>query len=538
MVNVSDFQAPFFNLSQRGTTAQPLLVPTIVVAWDPRNKGEPPLSGPQLQHLVFGPRPSVADWFAEVSQGRLRLVPHPSVPVVGPLLSKEDWQFYWRVGPWNPQSLVVGDPHRWVDMNGVYGDKGRVWYLDDDGFIGGHSHSWFEMLTAAAAHPDIELAAYDTNHNGTLEPTECLFLLVKGQARTDGYHRPVKGREVPPPAADLRLDGVTLTLISEFYSAPPHGTDELAVAAEELLHMAGNLADQYPDVMQGYPKGKNRRVDDPGRPGQLSLPDAGWRPVHVDPYHKLKWGWLNPQIAHASGHFMLRDAATTGDALILYNPHIATEEFFILENRWRGSSYDQYRDVAYGEGLAIWHCVQDLALGQDWARRAVHLRRADPRLDDAGNLQPALTLFDGSVPGRGYDLHDDSRPNDLRFRGKAPSRLQVRNISAAGPVMTVDVVVPPQPGQLGAAEGRISRLRVHARGTGYGPPGRRLPQDCVLGLDSEPGATFGLDLAAPGVGRRMFALARDAMRRNQPVRLEYRSDTPDGGQVLRISEAV
>lgn len=541
MLSISDFQAPFFpypQLARLGTTAQPLLVPTIVVAWDPRNKGEPPLSGPQLQRLVFGPRPSVADWFAEVSQGRLRLVPHPSVPVVGPLLSKEDWRFYWREGPWDPQSLAVGDPHRWVDTNGWYGPKGRVWYLDDDGLVGGHSHSWFEMMTAVAAHPNIHLATYDANQTGVIEPTECLFLLVKGQAKLDGHWRPLSSREVPPPPQELKLNGVTVPTMAELYGAPPHGPDQLAIAAEELLHQVGDLADQYPDRQQDYPEGKNRRVDDPGRPGQLSLPDAEWRPVHVDPYHKLKWGWLNPQIAHASGRFKLHDAATTGDALILYNPHVATEEFFILENRWRGSSYDQYRHAVYGDGLAVWHCIQDLALKDDWGRRALHLRRADPRLDAAGNLQPALTLFDGSVPGRGYDLHDDSYPNDLRFRGNAPSRLQVRNISAAGPVMTVDVVVPPQPGQLGAAEGRINRLRVHARGTGYGPPERRLPQDCVLGLDSEPGATFGIDLAAPGVGRRMFTFARDAMRRNQPVRLEYWSDTSYGGRVLRISEAV
>jgi hypothetical protein len=76
----------------------------------------------------------------------------------------------------------------------------------------------------------------------------------------------------------------------------------------------------------------------PGRPGQFSISDAvltgnDHRPVHVDPYHKLKWGWLNPQMA-SSGTYTLRPVATTGDALILANPHVGTREFFIVENRW------------------------------------------------------------------------------------------------------------------------------------------------------------------------------------------------------------
>jgi M6 family metalloprotease-like protein len=392
------------------------------------------------------------------------------------------------------------------------------------------------MVRTAADHPAVHLASYDKNHNGRLEPTECLFLLVKGQASTRGFHREVFEAEVPPPATELVVDGVVVRPIAELYAAPPHGPNDLAVGAEELLHLAANLADQYPDPQEGYPDGKNRRVDDPGQPGQLSITDAGHRPVHVDPYHKLKWGWLDPQVAQASGRFTLRAAATTGDALILYNPHVGVDEFFIVENRWRGSSYDQHRDPVYGDGLAIWHCIQDPALAKDWGRRAVHLRRADPRLDGAGRLQPSLALFDGSVPARGYDLHDDSFPNNLRFRGGAPSRLQLRNISKAGPVMTVDVVVPPPPGAVGSAAGHISRVRVHRRGTGYGPPDARLAQDCVISLDSEPGAAFGIDVAAPGVGRRMFGLARDAFRRNRPVRIDYRSDTSYGGEVVRITE--
>ncbi len=535
MLTVADFEASFFGLSRRGSAAQPLTVPVIVVAWEPRNKGEPALVAQQVEQMVFGPDPSIAGWFAENSQGRVTLARHPTTPVVGPIQSQHDWQFYWRTGPWDPAALAVNDPHRWIDTQGHFGKPGRVYYRDDDGFIGGHTHAYAEMVRAAADHPMIRLPDFDTNHNGRLEATECLFLLVKAQAGTSGFHRDVFASEVPLPETELVVDGVVVRPIAELYAGPPHGSNDVAVGSEELLHLFANLADQYPDVQEGFPQGKDRRVDDPGRPGQLALTDAGHRPVHIDPYHKLKWGWLNVQLAHQSDRYTLRDAASTGDALILYNPHVGTNEFFIVENRWRGASYDQYRSPGWNEGLAIWHCIQDPSLGNDWARRAVHLRRADPRLDAQGNLQDGLALFDGADPHRSYDLHDDSTPNNLRFRNGAPSRLRIRNVSPAGPTMTLDVVVPPQRGAMAAAVGTVSHVRVHQHGSGFGPASDRLPQDCVVALASEPGATFGIDITQP-VGRRMFDAVRSAVGTGHKIRLEYRADTSYGGQVLRAIE--
>lgn len=443
MLCLRDFESGFYGLVRCGRATHPLQVPVVVVAWEPTGKREPSLNAPQLQQFVFGPGRSVAGWFAENSQGRVLLVPHPAVPVVGPIQSIHDWTLYWRVQSFDPKNLDKNDPHRWVDSHGRWEPKGTVLYRDDQGFVGGHIHAYAEMVRAAAEEPLVDLAAFDINGNHRLEPSECLFLLVKAQADPDGFEREVWASQVPE--VELEVDGVIVKPIAELYGAPPHEDDELAIASEELLHLLADLSDQYPDRQDGFPQGKNRREDDPGRPGQLSLTDAVRRPVHVDPYHKLKWGWLNPQLAHTSGRYTLRAAATTGEALILYSPDVGTDEFFIVENRWRGTSYDQSRDGLWGEGLAIWHCIQDPDLAADWGRRAVHLRRADPRLDAQGNLQNGLALFDGASPGRDYDLDDDSAPNDLRFRNGVRSGLKIRNISAAGPEMSFDLVVPKQP---------------------------------------------------------------------------------------------
>ena len=555
MASIADFEQPFYGLKRQGSTSQPKTVTLIVVAWQPRDKAEPMLSAGQLRDLFFGPVDSVAHWFSENSQGRYRLVPHPTRPIIGPLQSVYPWFFYWRNDPayvrrllcgnadtlcqaWQDNPYKVpppqGDPHRHVDQTG------RVLYLDDQGYTGGHTHSWAEAIRAAAT----EIRFGDlVGGNGVLSVDDGLVVVVKAQASTFGTRRDVTGSDVPPtdlevtdPPGTAPARKVKIHKICELYAAPPHGRDDLAVGIEEVLHLAANLADQYPDVSEKFPQGNLRRKDDPGRPGELALTDAGHRPVHIDPFHKLKWGWLNPQLADRSGRYTLRDAATTGDALILFSPYLGISEFFILENRWRGSSYDRFRSSDRQDGLALWHCIQDPQLSWEWARRAVDLRRADPSLDSKGRIRLGLTLFDGSDPARGYDLHDDSRPQNLRFRNGVPSRIRVRNISPAGAVMSVDVEVPPAVGDIVATEGTIRMLRAHERGTGYGPAAHVIGQDAIVTLDSEPGAAFGVELNEPNApaGRRMFDRLRRAFSARRAVRLEYQATSALGGRVVRV----
>jgi M6 family metalloprotease-like protein len=313
-------------------------------------------------------------------------------------------------------------------------EAGTAYYLDDDGFASGFDHANMEAIKLAAGREGVRLSDFDLNDDGHLTPDECLIVIVKAQQEPDGFSGGVCARQVP--WADLDVDGVTISHVCEVYVAPPHGAEHLALCLEEVLHLAANLADQYPDDGVADP---HLFSVDPGRPGQLWLSDAQRRPVHVDPYHRLKWGWLNPQLAVHSGTFTLRCAATTGDALILSSPQLGTDEFFILENRWRGASWDRHRANTWGEGLALWHCVQDAALAEDWARRAVHLRRADPGPDAHGDPQDQLALFDGNDPARSYELSDVSQPQNLRFRNGTASHIRITNISPSGPVMTVEV---------------------------------------------------------------------------------------------------
>ena len=94
-------------------------------------------------------------------------------------------------------------------------------------------------------------------------------------------------------------------------------------------------------------------------------------------------------------------------------------------------------------------------------------------------------------------------------------------------------------GSLEAARGRITLLRVHDVGTGYGPPYDFIDAEIIVWLDTEPEKAFGLQLrndsdrpAAEG----MLALLRDSFNNDRPVRIEFIRTGCRTAQIIRVIE--
>ena len=98
----------------------------------------------------------------------------------------------------------------------------------------------------------------------------------------------------------------------------------------------------------------------------------------------------------------------------------------------------------------------------DWGRRALHLRRADPRLDSADQVQDNLALFDGADPQRSFYLSDDSYPQNLRFSDGSDSGIRIVGISNAGASMHVSIKME-KPQTVSAA---VSTLLLEKRDAG------------------------------------------------------------------------
>jgi len=94
-------------------------------------------------------------------------------------------------------------------------------------------------------------------------------------------------------------------------------------------------------------------------------------------------------------------------------------------------------------------------------------------------------------------------------------------------------------GEVLAARGRLTLLRVHDVGGGFGPPADPIDGEVVIMLDSEPGRAFGFQLrddANRAARQRMLALLRDAFNHDRPLIIEYLRTGQHNGTLIRASE--
>lgn len=88
-----------------------------------------------------------------------------------------------------------------------------------------------------------------------------------------------------------------------------------------------------------------------------------------------------------------------------------------------------------------------------------------------------------------------------------------------------------------AAEGKITVLRVHDLGTGFGPPTDFIDTEVVIGLDSLPGRFFGFQLRADAqrdARTHMFQLLREGFRQDRRVQIDYVRTGVRNGRMLRV----
>ncbi|HEU5079192.1 MAG TPA: hypothetical protein VFT72_08255 [Opitutaceae bacterium] len=383
----------------------------LAILWDPHRATDPAPTPASVESVLFGPQMSVRDYYLQASNGYFTI---EKAGVLGWYDALYPAEHYW--GPTDTG-----------DTNG-------------DGWIHGHVEKWAEAIRRAGQ--DFNFAPFDAHPaDGNLRPDELALLIIIPQNSPFGTNRTVVGREFPQ-SQPLVVGGVTFGTIAEAYIGNP---PNLGVAAHELNHLLLHGADMYFTFPQ------------PFAAGMYSLMDGTYQGTHLDPFHKLKCGWLRPQVVLESGVYSLSDVETHYKVLILMNPARSTDEYFIVENRWRGTSYDQpMSDV----GIAVWHIMENQSLygtlppppgvdpmkwndvaPNEWGRRGIRMIRpvSGPGIFDD------KALWDGSDPETGYDLlSDDANPQHamLKWGDGTPSGFALRHFSAPGATMTVTIEVP------------------------------------------------------------------------------------------------
>jgi hypothetical protein len=80
-----------------------------------------------------------------------------------------------------------------------------------------------------------------------------------------------------------------------------------------------------------------------------------------------------------------------------------------------------------------------------------------------------------------------------------------------------------------AGPGKVTLLRVHDLGTGWGPASDFIDVEVVIRLDSAPGMAFGFQLRDDGyrpAHQAMLDMLRDAFQNNSPVTINYYEVSP------------
>jgi hypothetical protein len=92
------------------------------------------------------------------------------------------------------------------------------------------------------------------------------------------------------------------------------------------------------------------------------------------------------------------------------------------------------------------------------------------------------------------------------------------------------------PQDLRNATGKITLLRVHDVGTGYGPPSDFIDVEVVVRLNTSPDLAFGFQLrddANRPARQGMVDLLRDAFNQNWTVSIDYEIDPEQSNGVIR-----
>jgi M6 family metalloprotease-like protein len=411
--NLPDFAGTLFTEKMKHVAGKRHLA---VVLWDAKRPAHPAPAKEEIESVLFGPRPSVRDWFHENSGGKMELV---NAGVLGwyeaPLDKQGD--HYWDNGYPDAPTPEQRDP--------LYHQKKY-----QDGWLQGHPEKWADAIRRAAQ--DFAFDVFDTKKDATLSPDELGILLVFPQNNTDGYWRQTQGKQYPK-SEPLVVQGVTIPVITEWYAGY---SPDLATAAHELAHLLIHTGDMYFDGPWPYAAAR------------YSNSDAAWTgAVHLSAPEKLKLGWLNYRVATQPGTYVLKEVETTGDVLVLFSPNRGTDEYYLIENRWRGTSYDaggpKIGDGIPMDGIAVWHVIENPAVfnsvtpfpptgvKDEWSRLGIRMIRENGGTpwDDAKALfaKPGMAVSDYSSPARLNWLHGE------------PSGFRIKLMNGCGPEVQLQV---------------------------------------------------------------------------------------------------
>ena len=408
---------------------------------------DPVLTPAFIQNQIFGPRPSMNDYWIEQSYGQFRF--------------SDQGSWTW-VTAWNDPATASADESTRAYWNTA----------PDPTYGGGTFQRWGLKSLDQAGY---NFAPLDFNSDGTINFGQEVAYIVIDANNVGSFSGAMRG--MPP---GLTLDGKTVAGVSCGVSS---GTPWITLYAHELAHQsswggAWFLTDYYGIQPQNI--GQFSLMGFSGFGSSPNVSPNG--PHHLDPLSKMKLGWYAGTAITADGYYNIANAETNPLAYVLYDPAHGKGEYFMVENRWKGTSYDNtdaligalpapfaYQGAAADipdEGLLIWHVDE----ARDWNGTATGGFAKVDLIRRGGS--DATAAFDGSE-GAYYDFWDGSATENARWNDGTNSKTGVWCVSGKAATMRAFLDVPG-PGVLvcsaslgtSAVPGSAGTVSVPIRNTG------------------------------------------------------------------------
>ena len=397
----------------------------VIVLRDPVRPGHPRPSANDIYRIFSGLQDSVNAYFRENSSSLYQ------IEIVG---------FYGWFTP---------EPRKRGNFYWNYNDPNDS---DGDGWISGHMQRWVDAVRALDQQFYFD-KKYDNNGDGTLSPNELGIVIITPQSDSiGGNRRPVYADQVTfkPHRKMLKVDnGLIVPEILEIFLSPAL---HLGLTAHEMCHLTLGLGDMY--WGSNYDEWYNQYAA-----RAYSVMADFTNHSHLDAVLKLKLGWAAPQAILDSGNYLITDVESTNRIWLIFDPNHGFDEYFILENRWPGTSYERNLPDS---GIAIWNvfditsensqmpkplCTPTTRWNdwnalplekKNWERRAIRLIRSGglrfsscesdrPLADDTAALWGPTGFF-----------------KNLRWADNTNSGVLVRPLTSPSPAMTVQVTLPVQ----------------------------------------------------------------------------------------------
>jgi len=421
--------------------------PLLVVLMDFTDQVHDPVLTPAfIRNQIFGPRPSLNDYYLETSYGQFSF--------------SDQGNFAW-ITAWNDPATAGTDESTLA-----------YWSTFVEPFTGGAMMRWGLRSLDIAGY---NFAPRDTNSDGKIVfDQELAYLLIYANTlgSFDGRMRGLPG--------GLTLDGKTIEGTGCLVSS---GVPWITMYAHELAHQSSSggpnfLTDYYgiiPEIVGQFTL--------MGFSGFGSSPNVSPNgPHHLDPFSKLKLGWYTGTTVTADGFVSIQDAERNKAVFILHEPGHGKNEYFMVENRWKGTSYDN-TDALIGalpapfntqgaaadipdEGLLIWHVDETRSYNGSATggfAKVDLIRRGG---------SDSSAAFDGSDSGY-YDFYDSSAPENAKWYGGARSNTGVWCVGPKAATMSAYLDVPgpgvlvcPRAFTASAVPGSAGTINLPVRNTG------------------------------------------------------------------------